>query len=100
MFHKRIILDGRSDADAVLAALQGQCAGAGLSPDQTEAVLREVRGPLDTLIRSGRDVEAARGQFRATRRLVTDVAAVTLDARFGMPPGLLDRLLKVLRRKG
>ncbi len=100
MFRKTIILDGSSETTSILAALRERCATAGVSPDETESVIAEVRGPLDALIQAGRGVSAASGQFRASRQIVTDSAAITLDARFGVPPGLFTRLRRALWRGG
>ena len=96
MFHKRIILDGDSDSAAIIAALRQRCAATGLPSHKTEAVIAEVRGPLNALIRSGRVVTSVGGQFRASRQVRTDSAAITLDARFGVSPGLFTRLRKAL----
>jgi hypothetical protein len=100
MFRKRIILDGHSDATAILATLREQCEAAGMSPEAVETVISEVRGPLDILIQSGRGVALSNGQFRASRQIVTESAAITLDARFGVPPSLFARLRKWLCRGG
>jgi hypothetical protein len=96
MFRKKITLNVDSDATAILAKLRDECGAAGLSPKQADELTAIVSGPLETMIQSGRAVASSSGQFRASREINTDAAAIKLDACFGVPPGLLARLRRAL----
>jgi len=96
MYRKRIILDGDSDATAILARVGVECRAAGLSTQDTETVISHMSSPLHALIDSGNAVASAGGQFRARREIRTDGAILTLIARYGVPPGVLARLWRVL----
>jgi hypothetical protein len=96
MFRKKITLNVDSEATTILAKLRDECRAAGLSPQQADDLAAIVSGPIQTMIQSGRAVASSRGQFRASREIKTDAATITLDACFGVPPGLLARLRKAL----
>jgi hypothetical protein len=98
MLRKRITLDSDSDAAKILAKLRDDCDAAGLSPKLAVELAGVVSGPLETMIQSGKAVAASGGQFRASREIKTDTAAITLDARFGVPAGLFALLRKALTR--
>jgi len=98
MYHKRIILDGDSDAAVILAQTGAECRAAGLSPQDTEIVISELKDPLRTLIQSGSAVASSGGRFLADRKVETDAAIITLVARYGVPCGLFARLWNALSR--
>jgi hypothetical protein len=98
MYRKQIILHADSDPLAILSQLEEGCRAAGLSPRETETIISQVRPPLEVLIQSGSVVASSGGQFRADRTVKTGPAVITLVARYGVPPGLLSRLWKVLSR--
>jgi hypothetical protein len=99
MFRKKIILNDDSDATTILAHLREESGLAGLSSKETDDLAAIVSGPLETMIKSGRAVVSSKGQFRASREIKTDAAVVKLDACFGVPPGFLARLRRLLTRK-
>ncbi len=100
MFRKRIELDSASDSRTILGRLRDQCTAAGLSALETDKVIAEVSGPLAALIKNGQAVTSVNGRFCASRQIVTESAVVSLDARFGVPPGLFRRIAKAIARRG
>ncbi len=94
MLRKRFSLNLNTDAAIVLSNLRNACNAAGFSSQQTEDLVAQVSGPLESMIQNGHAVASASGQFRATREIKTDIAAITLDARFGIPEGFFNRLWK------
>ncbi len=98
MYRKQIIVDADSDTTAILAQLEDGCRAAGLSAQDMETVVSQVRPTLEVLIQSGSAVASTGGQFRAERTVNAGAAVITLNARYGVHPGLLARLWKVLSR--
>jgi hypothetical protein len=98
MFRKRIILDEKSDAAATLAQTDADCRAAGLSCQDAQIIISQVRDPLNALIQGGNAVASSGGQFRANREIETDGAVISLIARYGLPRGLFARLWKGLSR--
>jgi hypothetical protein len=96
MFRKKIRLDANSEATSIIAQLRDECGAAGLSKLQTEELAAVVRGPLETMIKSGQAVAASNGQLCASREIKTDVATIALDACFGVRAGLFSRLRRAL----
>jgi hypothetical protein len=99
MYRKQIILDSVSDATTILVRLGADCTAAGLSCQDTSAIISELREPLEALIQSGTAVASFGGQFRADRQVETDAARITLIAHYGMRPGLFARLWKWFSEK-
>jgi hypothetical protein len=94
-----IYLDDSSDPARVVEQVEAYCRGAGLDAPEVMEVVTALREPLRIMIQSGRDVASVGGQFRGTREVEAGPVAVTLVARFGIPPSLFARLRRALTRK-
>jgi hypothetical protein len=100
MYHARFVLDQDGTVPAVLSKLDAGCRAAGLSSTDTEMAVSRARDVLKALVESGKAVASAGGQFRASREIVTDQAAIDVVVTFETSPGLLSRIWKALSGRG
>jgi hypothetical protein len=83
----------------ILETLRAQCRAAGLSGAEEQGLSNEVSAVIAALMQNGRKVASANGQFSASREIMTDSAKVVVDARFGIRPGFLRRVVGAISRR-
>lgn len=93
MLRERIALDEKSDADALLAALQAQLNAARLDAPIRALITAEVRAIVTQFLADGRKLSALGSQFNARREINGDGYSISIAFRPQASKGWLSRLL-------